>query len=64
MLERKLTPLRLETKGCSAKNGTCLILKANMFGARDELTRLAIETNAFGTGGERVSQQTTHTFAG
>ena len=58
------TCLALKTKACSAKDGTRLILKANMFGAREELTRLAIETNTFGTGGKRVSQQTTHTFAG
>ena len=43
------------TKACSAKEGTRLMLKVNMFGARDELTCLAIETNAFGTGGDRVS---------
>ena len=40
------------------------MLKVNMFGARDELTRLSKETNAFGTGGERVSQQTRYAFAG
>ena len=35
----------IETKASSAKDGTRLKLKANMFGARDELTRLAIERN-------------------
>ena len=28
----------------------CLMLKANVFGARDELTHLAIKVNTFGTG--------------
>ena len=37
---------------------------AEGFGVRNELTHVAIETNAFGTGGERVSQQTTHAFVG
>ena len=51
----EITRLRLETKACSAKDGTRLMLKANMVGARDKLTGLAIETIAFGTRGERAS---------
>ena len=35
-----------------------------MFGARNELTRLAIKTNAIGTRDERVLQQTAQAFAG
>ena len=57
----EITRLQLETKVCSAKGERgLLMLKAIMFGGRDEI---AIETNALGTGGERVSQQTTHAFA-
>ena len=38
----------------STKDGTCLTLKVNVFGARDELTRLVIEMNVFGTGDEHI----------
>ena len=37
----------LEKKLCSAKGGTRLMMKANMFGDRDEVIRLAKETFAF-----------------
>ena len=60
----EITHLRLETKVCSTKDSMCLVLKVDMFGARDKLTRPEIEMNAFGTGGERASQQTRHAFAG
>ena len=46
--------LATQTNAFSAKDGMHLTLKANVFGARDKLTCLAIELNAFGIGGERV----------
>ena len=33
----KITHLALERNACSTQDGACLTLKANMFGARDEL---------------------------
>ena len=60
----KIICLRLEMKACSGKGKTRLKLKVDMFGDRDELTRLAIETYSFGTEYERVSQQATHALAG
>ena len=44
----KITGLALETNAFSIKDGTRLMLKANLLSARHELTRFVIETNAFG----------------
>ena len=46
----------IETITFSAKNGTRLTLNANVFGTRDELTRLAIEMNVFHIGDEPLTQ--------
>ena len=43
----EITRLALDTNAFSAKDGTCMTLKANVFGARHELTRLVIECQVY-----------------
>ena len=48
----KITRLELRTNTFSSDDGTRMMLKANLFGAEDEPTHLAIDTNRFGIGDE------------